>query len=223
MTLSLHDHKLLPREATPDRLSQLQHALRNGSSPSWYLALSPKDRYRVWAHTRISHIVDVPPTATMNYGGAGSTTVGYGVYQRPNGGKRILPSIYTKLEKQWLRSTGRYIYPQDMDSTHIKNCLNLLKESHGNIIARMCLSLGNMHNHLQCDVVIQDQMDWMAKRLELIEVDHMYPIFNVLARELEAREQAEKVKQKPHRARWSSLYGEITDGEGYDVPGNLPF
>ena len=109
------------------------------------------------------------------------------VYQRPNGGKRTLPSVYTRLTNQWLRSTGVYVDPEEMDSNHIKNCIALLEESHGNITERANVMLGKVFAHYQNDRAIGKKLIDAAKMMQPVTVEQMYPIYRVLKKELEAR------------------------------------
>jgi hypothetical protein len=102
-------------------------------------------------------------------------------YPKPNGGKRILPSIYTKLRDRWLRGNGVYQDPHSMNQGHIRNTLALLKESHVNLIDRMIAVLGKMHVHLGNRPDIQRDIEALFHKLETVDVSELYPIFDRIA------------------------------------------
>lgn len=117
---------------------------------------------------------DVPP----------ATPTSYGLYPKPNGGKRMLPSLYTTLDQYWVRGDGRYKSVESMDSGHIHNTIKLLKESHGNVTARATDLLGRMALHYRNQPHIVSVLETACAAMQRVEVDEMYPIFAELAKEL---------------------------------------
>lgn len=109
------------------------------------------------------------------------------LYPPPNGGKRILPSVYGSLTDQWMRSNGPLLDPEIMNSGHLENTLRLLKESHGNVLDKSADVLGRMHNHFCNQPEIQYRIVDLFNAIQAVEVDEMYPIFEVLAEELNKR------------------------------------
>lgn len=107
------------------------------------------------------------------------------LYPKPNGGQRILPSIYTKLRERWLRGNGAYQDPHTMNQGHVRNTLALLKESHINLIDRMTSLLGRMHAHLGNRPDIQRDIEALFHKLETVDVEELYPIFGLIASHVE--------------------------------------
>lgn len=120
----------------------------------------------------------------------GEFRAAYGhLYAPPNGGKRILPSMYTRLKKQWVRSNGQRVDPKDMNVGHLENTLKLLKESHGNAVAKATDLLGRFEYHFGEHEGLTEDLKKMCLKMQKIEVDQLYPIFKVLAAELASRKQ----------------------------------
>ena len=112
----------------------------------------------------------------------------YFLYPAPNGGKRILPSVYTKLTDEWLQANGGYVRPERMSNGHLENVLKLLKESHGNLVARATELLGKVNSHFGNSMYgLDDEMANLCVRLQQIEVDRLYPIWHAISRELQSR------------------------------------
>lgn len=109
------------------------------------------------------------------------------MHSDPNGGKRILPSIYTKLTTHWLQRSGEYIEPRCMSLHHLKCTIALLHESHGNFVARACLMAGKVHAHLDCDPVTQSHMQAACLEIQKLDISKLYPIFDLLAKEYELK------------------------------------
>lgn len=107
------------------------------------------------------------------------------LYPKPNGGKRILPSIYTKLTDKWLRATGQWQLPKTMNQGHLRNTVALLNESHVNLVDRMTDVLGRMHNHLGNRPDLQAKIVDLFHDLEILQVDELYPIVELLASHIE--------------------------------------
>jgi hypothetical protein len=107
------------------------------------------------------------------------------LYPSPNGGKRILPSIYTKLRDTWLRASGFYHEVAKMDQGHLRNSVDLLNESHVNLVDRMCLLLGKMHVHLGNRPDLQTKLVELHHEFEALEVNQLYPIVELLASHIE--------------------------------------
>ena len=103
------------------------------------------------------------------------------LYPKPNDGKRILPSIYTRLKDAWLRASGVYQVPAKMNQGHLRNTVALLNESHVNLVDRMCDVLGRMHNHLHNRPDLQAKIVDLFHDLEILQVDELYPIIELLA------------------------------------------
>ena len=108
-------------------------------------------------------------------------------YPKPNGGKRIIPSIYTRIKKWWMRANGVTVQVQDMNDGHLENTMKLLHESHGNVIAKSTELLGKMANHFHNDPYIVQDLENLCRRMQTVEVDSMYPIFKELAAEAAQR------------------------------------
>ena len=104
----------------------------------------------------------------------------------PNGGKRILASGYTQLKDYWVRANGTAIYPAQMDSNHLKNSINLLRESYMNLIARSTELMGKVHAQFD-NPVVRTAMENAHHEVLKMEIDDVYPIFNVLVKELQSR------------------------------------
>lgn len=108
-------------------------------------------------------------------------------YPKPNGGKRILPSIYTHIKKWWMRANGVTVEVVDMNDGHLENTMKLLQESHGNVIAKSTELLGKMANHFHNQPAVVQQLEDLCMAMQKVEVDAMYPIFNELAAEAAQR------------------------------------
>lgn len=94
---------------------------------------------------------------------------------------RILPSLYTKLTNIWTRASGLKVAVKDMNQGHLKATVNLLNESHTNLIDKMADLLGKMHNHLGNRPDLQTQLESLHRQLEALTVDELYPIVKVMA------------------------------------------
>lgn len=116
----------------------------------------------------------------------GSITDGM-LYPKPNGGKRILPSVYTKLTHMWLRATGIWQTPKRMNQGHLKNTVALLNESHINLVDRMTDILGRMHNHLGNRPDLQAKIVDLFHEFENLQVDELYPIVKLLASHIQPK------------------------------------
>lgn len=114
------------------------------------------------------HLSDIPVVERM-------------LYPKPNGGKRILPSVYTKLKDTWLRANGQWQSPATINQGHLKNTVALLNESHINLVDRMTDILGRMHNHLGNRPDMQAKIVDLFHDLEVLQVDELYPIVELLA------------------------------------------
>lgn len=99
------------------------------------------------------------------------------LYPKPNGGHRILPSIYTTLRKVWLTAIGEEVMPDDMNPGRLDNITKLLKESHGNVVSKSTLLLGKMAFHFRNQPAIVAQLEQLCESMQKVEVDQMYPIF----------------------------------------------
>lgn len=107
------------------------------------------------------------------------------LYPKPNGGQRILPSVYTKLTDRWLRGNGVYQRPEHMNQGHLRNTVALLNESHVNLVDRMCQLLGKMHAHLHNRPDLQRRLEDLHHELEDMNVDEFYPIVELIASHIE--------------------------------------
>lgn len=108
-------------------------------------------------------------------------------YPKPNGGHRILPSIYTRIKKWWMRANGVTVEVVDMNDGHLENTMKLLQESHGNVIAKSTELLGKMANHFHNQPAVVQQLEDLCMAMQKIDVDAMYPIFKELATEAAQR------------------------------------
>jgi hypothetical protein len=109
------------------------------------------------------------------------------LYLKPNGGNRILPPFYASLENMWVRSNGMPCDPAYMNDGHIENTLKLLQESHGNLIGRSTSILGKMHRHFGNLPEIRSALEQLCIAMQKVEVNEIYPVFEVLANEQAAR------------------------------------
>ena len=109
------------------------------------------------------------------------------LYASPNGGKRILPSLYCRLKDLWLKASKLWLEPRNMNTGHLEATLKLLKESHGNLVAKSTSLLGKMARHYQHQPEIVAQLESLCLQMQKVEVDKMYPIFTVLSEELHSR------------------------------------
>lgn len=107
------------------------------------------------------------------------------LYPKPNGGKRILPSLYTKLTTHWLRANGVYQSPDRMNQGHLKNTVALLNESHINFVDRASDILGRIHGHLRNRPDLQAKIVDLFHDFEVLQVDELYPIVELLASHIE--------------------------------------
>lgn len=108
-------------------------------------------------------------------------------YPKPNGGKRILPSIYTRIKQWWMRANGVTVEVVDMNDGHLENTMKLLQESHGNVIAKSTELLGKMANHFHNQPAVVQQLEDLCMAMQKVDVDAMYPIFKELATEAAQR------------------------------------
>lgn len=156
------------RESTPlQRALILSRFKRTGELP-------------LWASTDLHRLL----TELRQTGGAG-------LYPTPNGGRRILPSVYTTLRTTWLKANGVWVSPSEMHSSHIENCLALLRESHNNLQGRAAELLGKMAKHFRNDPATVESLTAALKNLEVADISTVYPIFDVLAEELTRRPKQE--------------------------------
>jgi len=114
----------------------------------------------------------------------GRSSGGYDLYPPPNGGYRVLPSVYATLRDQWLQATGKYRDPRDMNVVHLRNSLKLLNESHGNTVARSTSFLGKVALHFRNDPKALELLEELCLRLQQVDVRQMYPVFSTLQLEL---------------------------------------
>lgn len=135
------------------------------------IPFKPVSDTRGWPHGKI----DVP------------TDVNGMCYPKPNGGKRILPSIYTRIKKWWMRANGVTVEVVDMNDGHLENTMKLLQESHGNVIAKSTELLGKMANHFHNQPAVVQQLEDLCIAMQKVDVDAMYPIFKELATEAAQR------------------------------------
>lgn len=117
------------------------------------------------------------------------TNIGGMLYAKPNGGNRMLPSLYGQLRTYWVRGSGQKQVIATMNEGHLDNTLKLLKESHGNVVGKSAVLLGKMHRHFQNQPKIRAKLEELLKLIEKVEVDQMYPIFGTLAQELASRKE----------------------------------
>jgi hypothetical protein len=122
----------------------------------------------------------------------------YTLYPAPNGGNRMLPSLYCELRLTWVRADKTVVKPEAMNTGHLQNSLKLLNESHGNVVARATDLLGKMARHFQNSPGIVHMLTELCEAMQSVDVDEMYPIFDTLVEALETRlEYAESMKMGP--------------------------
>lgn len=108
-------------------------------------------------------------------------------YPSPNGGNRILPSVYTTLTDIWVRSNGQQVRPQDMNMGHLENTIKLLTESYNNVQARSQLLLGKMDGHFRHEAKVTKALRATCLDMQKVTIEQMYPIIEVLRKELASR------------------------------------
>ena len=171
----------------------------------WLEEIPARDRHAIHQHLRVSHLLKpVMPdhiAHCMRYKGLSIKNIWIDeaskivnapmLYERPNGGKRMLPSVYGQLKGHtWLRANRVTQNVSDMNDGHIEATLNLLKESHGNVVDKSTALLGKMWRHYQNQPEIQKRLEELCLMMQKVEVHEMYPIFKTLALEQQSR--------KPH-------------------------
>lgn len=171
--------------------------------PAWR-GLVPNDRRRVLDHLLdVGSLAQMPtyPDAAPYYvrGDEGQaraerilvamksqiSTGRYSLYPPPNGGNRMLPSIYVHLREKWLKATGVFVEVDSMNRGHVENTLKLLQESNGNIVARATDLLGRMANHFRNQPKICEALEALCLQMQQVDVDDMYPIYGPLAERAE--------------------------------------
>lgn len=111
-----------------------------------------------------------------------------------NGGTRILPLHYRNLTDKWLRANGEEVKIEEMNDGHLENSIKLIVESHKNLIARIQWELGTLHAYLE-SWHHQDSIESMSKFVDTMDVEHVYPIFKVMTRELFRRKQTKRTQE----------------------------
>lgn len=112
------------------------------------------------------------------------------LHEPPNGGQRRLPLQYNELTTQWLRANGHFEDPCNMDVDHLRNCLNLLKESHQNHMAGATAVLGKIEMYFGSRPSIAQAAANLCHEIMTVDVEEMYPIWTVLSNELAGRMRA---------------------------------
>jgi len=107
------------------------------------------------------------------------------LYPKPNEGRRILPPIYTRLTDLWLKASRVHMDPAKMNQGHLKCTVDLLNESHVNLVDRMIEVLGRMHRHLDNRPDLQSKLEDLFFEFEALEVDELYPVVVVVASHIE--------------------------------------
>lgn len=100
---------------------------------------------------------------------------------------RILPPVYHRLESVWMRSNHTGLEPEAMNTKHLRNTILLLKESAGNLQVKMEMLLGAMHTALRNQPHLQQQIHELFAGVNALDVDDLYPVFNVLQAEYATR------------------------------------
>jgi hypothetical protein len=123
----------------------------------------------------------------------------YVLYPPPNGGKRVLPSVYTLLTDTWVRGDGVEVAPADMNGGHIENTLKLLCESHGNAVDRSCERVGRIANHFSNQPEIVRLLSEACLLMQKVDVRDMYPIADALQAVVEGRKTRDQSSRSlPH-------------------------
>lgn len=100
---------------------------------------------------------------------------------------RILPPVYHRLDRMWMRSNRTGIDPEAMNTGHLRNTLLLLKESAANVQVKMEMALGAMHTALRNQPHLQQQIYELFAGVNALDVDDLYPVFNALQSEYATR------------------------------------
>jgi len=180
-------------------VDKLQSGWKLESMPSFWRYKSYQDRCDVILHLRRTGELTkwqfdrlfMPAVQHMNPGGR-YNEVQQNLYKVGEKGRgRILPPVYQRLEYVWLRANRQTIAPSDMNTGHLKNSMELLKESHCNAVAAMHLALGKLHTAFMHQPQLQATIAALYDVASNMEVDEFYPVFNALASEYAGREDAE--------------------------------
>lgn len=115
------------------------------------------------------------------------------LYSKPNDGHRILPSVYVGLKINWLRASGQYQKPESIPHHHAKAILSLLKESHINVVDKSTSILGKIAAHYANQPDISAKLAELCILMQRVDVDDMYPIFDVIVDQVDE----EYVFEKP--------------------------
>lgn len=181
------------RYATPAQRNSTIRAIRMGLDvPSWFMVKPHHERSMVrdWVDQHGGQVrvrfetIGAPPRLYSKFVNAPTPA-----YPKPNGGNRILPSRYTKLRSQWVRSTGVPQQPYTMNKGHLTNTIALLNESHGNFVNRATEFLGRIAAHLEGQPAMMDLLEKLTLGLQYMTVDEMYPIVRRLQDALDGHEQ----------------------------------
>ncbi len=152
----------------------------------WFDERPANDRRKIVAHLEQCGNFNNPTHVTnLQTVGKPKTLEGY-FYQPPNGGKRILQSLYSKLRDYWVRGNGQEVSIDRMNDGHLENTIKLLKESHGNLTGCAAAVIGKIHDHYPNEV-IKTYCTTLLSLIEEQEVDDVYPVFATLSAELAAR------------------------------------
>ncbi len=115
------------------------------------------------------------------------------LYSKPNGGHRILPSVYCRIHGPfWLRANKIEVAITDMNDGHLKNTLALLMESHGNLLGKATELLGKISHHFVHFPDILQALETACLLIQQADIEDVYPIFTPLADEQAVRDTREK-------------------------------
>lgn len=188
---SAHDGMYLPtayaRQHSDSTLLAYLHSTI-AFAPEWWNSMSLRDKVRVLRHLiterkikanepRVSQLLGQWPSSNL-VGPDGRT---YPPKSEKEGARRMLPSWYTTLKDMWVRSDGTPMDPFDMNESHVKNTMELLKESHCANLGGAGMALDTISRHFRNRPDIVEACHQMQELLDTVDVEQMYPIWAVLA------------------------------------------
>lgn len=187
-----------------DRVQILRYLQKKAGPPQSWISAIPEERRAVMRHLkRVLHecgigrevwpkdglynLVTFDESSTLKMSTESITDFDTFRYAPPNGGKRILPSVYTRLTDKWVTARGTWMEPREMNDGHLENTIKLLEESHRNLLERSNLVLQKVHSH------VASARASLVEANELIQasmVGDVYPVYIKLKFEWAKRQRA---------------------------------
>lgn len=134
---------------------------------------------------------------------------------------RILPPVYHRLDRVWMRSNKTGIEPEVMNTGHLRNTILLLKESAANVQVKMEMFLGAMHSALSNQPHLQQQIYELFAGVNALDVDDLYPVFNVLQDEYGTRADMDAKDFVRRNGKFEQVVDGTEDFDQLDIDFNL--